>query len=495
MNADIEADRGTGNQTLPRSVQARFMVMFATSFIVLLFVLMAGFAMVIYTFDTERLDRRVNQLAAAQGAVLATSLWHLDYDRIDVVLRAIVADPDVVSVSVEDESGRNLAFESEIAEQGGDSIRVARQIVHRTGKEDVTIGELTIVYTTSRLRAVILRNLLFQAVFGILMLIGGLIIARAVNRRIVMTPVLRLLSAISNPRRGIKRALVDWDTEDEIGDLVKAFNEMQEREERAEQELRDARDRLEERVRARTMELEGALLEAERANRAKSEFLAMMSHEFRTPLNAIIGFSEMLRSKIFGPVGSEKYENYVDDIYLSGERMLSLVNDVLDIAAIEAGKRTYEPGPVDVAAVARDCLREVDVAAREKEIELSLEIAQDVTHVVADERSVRQILINLLSNAVKYTEPGGKVTLAAERVEGGTALTVSDTGIGIDPEMVSKLTEPFTQAITNPHLTREGTGLGLSIVKSLVDAHKGELAIESDPGKGTRATVILHDQE
>ncbi len=480
---------------MPRTIQGRFLVLFSASFVIFLGVLMAIFTTAIHNLNSDRLDDRVTRLTDAQSAVLATSLWHLDYDRIDVVLRAIVADPDIVRASVRDEAGRNLSTVDDTTERDQELVTVERAITYEAGPEPVKIGGLTVVYSTQRLRTVLMRDLLFQAGYGALMLLGALIIAQIVNRRVVMTPVQRLLTAINHPRKGTERTLVDWNTRDEIGALVQAFNEMQTREQNIEEELRAARDRLEERVLGRTRELENALLEAERANRAKSEFLAMMSHEFRTPLNAILGFSEMLRSKIFGALGSERYDDYVDDIYLSGERMLSLVNDVLDIAAIEAGKRTFEIAPVDVGAVARDCLREVDVAAREKEIELTLDIADGAERAVADERALRQILINLLTNAVKYTEPGGKVSLQAVRKGRGTAFLVSDTGIGIEPALVSSLTEPFTQAVTNPHLTREGTGLGLSIVKSLVDAHGGELAIESKVGSGTTVTVTLWDND
>ena len=237
-------------------------------------------------------------------------------------------------------------------------------------------------------------------------------------------------------------------------------------------------------------ELRDALERAEQASQAKSEFLATMSHEFRTPLNAILGFSDILRAQYLGPLGAPKYAEYVDDIHQSGAIMLALVNDILDIAEIEAGKRPIHRTEIALKPLAEACLKSFRPQAEEKSITLALDMADDALRLYADQVCAIQIMSNLVANAIKYTARGGTVALAAAPSPGGgTALTVRDNGIGIPPEKLPTVAEPFSQVIANPHLARDGKGLGLAIVKSLVDAHDGGLDIDSTLGEGTTVTV------
>jgi PAS domain S-box-containing protein len=237
--------------------------------------------------------------------------------------------------------------------------------------------------------------------------------------------------------------------------------------------------------------LRRALIEAEQANRAKSEFLATMSHEFRTPLNAILGFSEMLRAQYLGPLGAENYVEYASDIHLSGEHLLALVNDILDISAIEAGKRKMEKEEINLAELIPDCIRRMDMQAREKRIDVLLDVPGDLPALQADARSLTQIFYNVISNAIKYTNNGGTVFVTAARMDGDFVVSVEDTGIGIAEENLVMVTEPFSQVDGDAFKAQEGTGLGLSIVKSLVEAHGGKLNIQSELGKGTIVTVTL----
>lgn len=235
-----------------------------------------------------------------------------------------------------------------------------------------------------------------------------------------------------------------------------------------------------------------ARLESERANRAKSEFLATMSHEFRTPLNAILGFSEMLSKEVLGPLGQESYKDYAEAINDSGAHMLALVNDILDISAIEAGKRTLTREAIDLLGLMKECTVEVSPIAADKSINLEVGVPGERLAIYADERSLRQIILNLLSNAVKFTPEGGWIRLAAKPDRGDMiAISVEDNGEGIPPEKLPTITDPFSQASSHPHHSREGTGLGLSIVKSLVEVHGGELNIDSTLGVGTKVTVWL----
>jgi len=242
--------------------------------------------------------------------------------------------------------------------------------------------------------------------------------------------------------------------------------------------------------------LQEALAQAERANQAKSEFLATMSHEFRTPLNAILGFSEMMRTQCFGPLGSENYTEYASDIYNSGEHMLGLVNDILDISAIEAGKRPMVKETIDVAELLSDCVRSVDHSVNGSGVVLSVEpVPADLPYLYADRRSIAQIVLNLLSNAIKFTDRGGIISVTVTGRDGRVAIEVSDTGVGIEADRLDSITEPFSQTYTDPHQPQEGTGLGLSIVKSLVEAHDGELVIASQVGTGTTVTVTLPSEQ
>ena len=231
--------------------------------------------------------------------------------------------------------------------------------------------------------------------------------------------------------------------------------------------------------------------EAMSASRAKSAFLANMSHELRTPLNAIIGFSELMEREIFGPIGNARYQEYARMIHDSGGHLLELINGVLDMSKIEAGKFELYEEIFELEDVTSASLRFVHLAAERGGVALKSEIAPGVRRIFADKRAVKQILVNLLSNGVKFTPRGGQVILSAGLIEKGIEIVVRDTGTGISKSDLEKLGKPFEQAESGAMHGKEGTGLGLALVKSLAAMHGGEALLESALGVGTVVRVRL----
>jgi two-component system, cell cycle sensor histidine kinase PleC len=229
---------------------------------------------------------------------------------------------------------------------------------------------------------------------------------------------------------------------------------------------------------------------AEEANQAKSKFLANMSHELRTPLNAIIGFSEIMESGMFGPLGAEKYTEYCRDIRESGEYLLDVINDILDMSKIEAGGIRLVPEAVELHPLLADCLRVVSTRAGEKNLSLSADVDPAI-NLDADRRAIKQIALNLLSNAVKFTPDGGTVTVRGRLRAGAIFIAIEDNGIGIPREALRKLGRPFEQVESQLTKRHQGSGLGLAIAKSLVEMHGGAMRIRSKLGQGTMVVVRL----
>jgi signal transduction histidine kinase len=232
--------------------------------------------------------------------------------------------------------------------------------------------------------------------------------------------------------------------------------------------------------------------QAETASRAKGDFLANMSHELRTPLNAIIGFSEVISNELFGPIVNEKYLEYIKDIHSSSLHLLSIINDVLDMSKIEAGKVELAKEIVQIQSVISEVMRMVHERAHSRDIELKAQLSDENVEIWADERSMKQIFLNLLSNAIKFSKEGGQIHVRVLADNPDIAvLEIEDHGIGMSEEEQERALQPFGQA--KPVITRNygGTGLGLPITKGLVEAHGGTLTIESRAGQGTLVRIVL----
>jgi signal transduction histidine kinase len=253
---------------------------------------------------------------------------------------------------------------------------------------------------------------------------------------------------------------------------------------RLEDELHQAR--IDAEIRERTALIQ-AMIEAETANRTKSQFLANVSHELRTPLNAIIGFSEVMK---MGMVSPEKQVEYAGSIHDSGRHLLEIIDDILDVSVIEAGKLELSESRLEIGEIIASCLHLFEDKAKKSGLELSTEISPHLPGFVGDKRRIKQILINLLSNSIKFTPAGGKVCVSAGlSSEGGLEITVIDNGIGMDSQGISQALAPFGHVDNELTRTHDGTGLGLPLTVGLVAAHGGKLLIESELGKGSKVRV------
>jgi signal transduction histidine kinase len=256
---------------------------------------------------------------------------------------------------------------------------------------------------------------------------------------------------------------------------------------RLERDIADAMERAE-------MAREEALVArdaAEKASRAKSMFLANMSHELRTPLNAVIGFAELMHAQTYGPLGDPHYRDYAEMIQGAGRHLLDLINDILDMSKIEAGKLELDRERIVTAALVGDCMALMSERAHQGEIEFSSDLSGAPAVFLADRRAMKQILLNLLSNAIKFTPAGGKVAVRAKANNGVLTLSVSDTGVGIPSDQVYRLGNPFVQIRASAGASQNGTGLGLALVRALTELHGGALKIDSVQGAGTTVNVEL----
>ena len=231
---------------------------------------------------------------------------------------------------------------------------------------------------------------------------------------------------------------------------------------------------------------------ADSANRAKTDFLLTMSHELRTPLNAIIGFSEVMKQQLRGPLGDERYVDYASDIYESARHLLAVINNILDISRIEAGRLELDEQAVVIGDEIEKALRFVEGDAKAANIVLARDVEDDLPLLLGDPHKIQQIVINLASNAVRYIQDSGRVTVSAHRdTDGGIILAVTDDGQGMPPEDVERVISPFVR-LSNPMVRQhDGTGLGLPLVKALVELHGGRFSLRSDIGKGTRGTAVF----
>lgn len=434
-------------------------------------------------------------LTSVFGDTLSDPLWDYDYLMVQQRLEHLVDTRAVIGARVFDNRGSKLAevltdrFDPGAA---ADYLVFDHRIIAQSGE---WVGTLFLWVSTEGVSSEVWRAIRYDAATaGILAVITGVVVFVGVN--LISGPLSRVADAMVRIGEGALDTEVPARGRDgEVSRMADALEQLRLkslRVEQAERELRRANARLEQRVTERTAELETAREQAVDANRAKTEFLANMSHDLRTPLNAILGFSEIMRAGAFGPLGDPRYEEYVEDIHHSGSLLISLINDLLDISKVEAGKYELTEEVVDIRTLIHNALRQIATAVEGAALTLATHIPADIPALRGDARVMTQILNNLLSNSVKFTPRGGHIDVSAwTDTQGLVHMSVADNGIGMTKEGVAKALRPFEQAHNARAREHNGTGLGLHLCDNFMQLFGGSLEIVSEEGKGTTVIVVF----
>jgi signal transduction histidine kinase len=361
------------------------------------------------------------------------------------------------------------------AKMDGKAVSVLMRTLPETGWRYYVVTPIASI-TGSASKALLLFGL--TAAVAIVLVVA---VTHILVQRQIVGPIRRLADAVRSFAAGRTEVRATVDRADDIGDVGQAFNAMADYITNSHRDLTQAQQELQHR--------NAALVDA---NRTKSNFLANMSHELRTPLNAIIGFAEILRHQMFGPLGNDRYVNYVDDIQRSGQHLLSLINDILDMSKIEAGRQALRLERQALSPLIERSIRMAQPIAERRAVNLQFHANGADLSANCDSRAITQMVINLVSNAVKFSPPGGTVEVRLEASSlGGAKISVMDGGPGIEEDMLPHLFEAYAHRAAMTTQRQDGVGLGLAITKALIELHNGQIRVVTQPGRGTTMTLEL----
>jgi two-component system, sensor histidine kinase SagS len=446
--------------------------------------------------EREAIETQTRQVVGMVSAAAAKAAYVLDNELAGEVLTGLLSYASIYEARLTDDMGNTLASRERPRDASGArwlsealfgrEVHVSVPLVFTANRRAnfTQVGTLSVTVDThsialrflDRARFSIASSLATNFLLGVVLLL--------MFRRMVTQPILMIARDLAQVRpeepMAHRLAIPDTHRDTEIGFLVQRTNELLGR---YDDTLKQRDSYMEDLIAARQR--------AEEASRAKSQFLTTISHELRTPLNAIIGFSQIIRDDLASSKDHSIHSDFASEINESGQHLLGVINDIIDFSNLETGRLEYSPEPVDVRTIFDSCGRLILPRLEAAGLNFVTEVAPDTPHLYADARGLRQILMHLLSNAVKFTVGGGTISLSARPVAGGVALSVIDTGIGIEKSDLAKIFQPFWQAAPVLSRQHEGTGLGLTMVKSLVELNRGRIDVDSAPNHGTRFTVTL----
>lgn len=443
-----------------------------------------------YTEAQEQLEQELDTILTTQAEALSLPLWNFDTDSIKLTLQAVLANAKVTAIRLRDSDGTVLDEQGDLGSLDADRLVASHEIRRIDATRNRILGSLQIAVTDSAVRDATFWRALVAGVIALILVIAVTVATLHAYYRTVGTPLRLLFGAIQSKRKDGSRIVVDWQSNNEVGAVISAFNDMQAQQEDYERELQEGHELLEERIKERTHELEESRLAAQQATEAKSDFLATMSHEIRTPLNGVVGMTYLLMDT---PLNAEQ-RDLIKVISNSADALLHIINDILDFSKIEAGKLELEHAPFNLRECLEGSLDLVSAAAADKNLTLACIIGDSVPEtVIGDGARMRQVLLNLLSNAVKFTSVGEVILTVqnsptesdGENSDGRLVFSVSDTGMGIPAESQNLLFRSFSQVDVSTTRKHGGTGLGLVICKHLVELMQGAIWLESEYGEGS----------